>query len=287
MIKIKNLTKKFGKTVVLDNINLNVKASDRIALIGPNGAGKTTLIRIILGQYLCNGELLVFNKNPRHHRVEILDRIGYVPQLPPPIQMNVGELVKFSASLSKKSSVDAICHKADELGLNIEKNFKKPFQKLSGGMKQKLLIALALGRQPDILIMDEPAANLDPQGRQAFFLQLIQSMEKTTMLLSSHRVDEIINLINRIVEVDYGKVVQDEQIDQSEFADKILGCKIILTNEHEAAIRMLKDWGFKNINDEQEFEGSFIGTERLKFLTSISHFANHIQKLNISEQVKT
>jgi len=287
MIKIKNLTKKFGKTVVLDNINLNVKASDRIALIGPNGAGKTTLIRIILGQYLCNGELLVFNKNPRSHRVEILDRIGYVPQLPPPIQMNVGELVKFSASLSKKSSVDAICQKASGLGLNIEKNYKKPFQKLSGGMKQKLLIALALGRQPDILIMDEPAANLDPQGRQAFFLQLIQSMEKTTMLLSSHRVDEIINLINRIVEVDYGKVVQDEQIDQSEFADKTLGCKIILTNEHEAAIRMLKDWGFKNLNDEQEFEGSFIGTERLKFLTSISHFANHIQKLNISEQVKT
>jgi len=287
MIKIKNLTKKFGKTLVLDNINLEVKKSDRIALIGPNGAGKTTLIRIILGQYLCNGELLVFDKNPRRHRVEILDRIGYVPQLPPPIQMNVGELVKFSASLSKKSSVDDICQKADYLGLNIEKNYKKPFQKLSGGMKQKLLIALALGRQPDILIMDEPAANLDPQGRQAFFLQLIQSMEKTTMLLSSHRVDEIINLINRIVEVDYGKVVQDEQIDQSEFADKILGCKIILTNEHEAAIRMLKDWGFKNLNDEQEFEGSFIGTERLKFLTSISHFANHIQKLNISEQVKT
>jgi len=286
MIKIKNLTKKFGKTLVLDNINLNIKDGDRIALIGPNGAGKTTLIRIILGQYLCNGTLLVFNKNPRRHRVEILDRIGYVPQLPPPIQMSVGELVKFSASLSKKSSVDAISQKAGELGLDIGKNYKKPFQKLSGGMKQKLLIALALGRQPDILIMDEPAANLDPQGRQAFFLQLIQSMEKTTMLLSSHRVDEIINLINRIVEVDYGKVIQDEQIDQSEFADKILGCNIILTNNHEAAIRMLKDWGFKNMNGKKEFEGSFIGTERLKFLTSISHFANHIQKLVISEQVK-
>ena len=282
MIKIKNLTKKFGKTVVLDNINLNVKASDRIALIGPNGAGKTTLIRIILGQYLCNGELLVFNKNPRRHRVEILDRIGYVPQLPPRIQMNVGEPVKFSASLSKKSSVDAICHKADELGLNIEKNYKKPFQKLSGGMKQKLLIALALARQPDILIMDEPAANLDPQGRQAFFLQLIRSMENTTMLLSSHRVDEIINLINRIVEIDYGRVVQDERIDRSHFADKMLKCQVTLTQNHEAAIRMLNDWNFKNENGGRKFEGGFIGTERLRFLTSISHFANHIQELNIS-----
>jgi len=282
MIKIKNLTKKFGKTTILDGINLTIKEGDRIALIGQNGAGKTTLIRIILGQYFFNGELSVFDKNPRRHRVEILDRIGFVPQLPPPIQMNVEELVKFSADISRKSSIGAIYQKAAELGLDIGKNVKKPFQKLSGGMKQKLLIALALGRQPDILIMDEPAANLDPQGRQAFFLQLIRSMEKTTMLLSSHRVDEIINLINRIVEMDYGRVVQDERIDQSSFADKMLACRVTLTKNHEAAIRMLKDWGFKNVNGGSEFEGSFIGAERLRFLTSISHFANHIQKLNIS-----
>lgn len=149
-------------------------------------------------------------------------------------------------------------------------------------MKQKLLIALALGRQPDILIMDEPAANLDPQGRQAFFLQLIRSMENTTMLLSSHRVDEIINLINRIIEIDYGRVVQDERIDQTSFADKTLACQVILTKNHEAAIRMLQEWGFKSINGGLAFEGQFIGAERIRFLTSISHFANHIQKLNIS-----
>ncbi|MCP4399076.1 MAG: ABC transporter ATP-binding protein, partial [bacterium] len=175
MIKIKNLTKKFGKTPILDSINLTVKRSDRIALIGPNGAGKTTLIRTILGQYMFDGELAVFDKNPRHHRVEILDRIGFVPQLPPPIQMIVGELVNFSAAISRNSSIEAIHQKAGELGLDIGANVKKPFQKLSGGMKQKLLIAIALARQPEVLIMDEPAANLDPQGRQAFFLQLIQS----------------------------------------------------------------------------------------------------------------
>ena len=282
MIKIKNLTKRFGKTPILDSINLTINRGDRIALIGPNGAGKTTLIRTILGQYLFDGELTVFDKNPRRHRVEILDRIGYVPQLPPPIQMNVGELVNFSAAISPKSSTETICQKASELGLDVEDNLQKPFQKLSGGMKQKLLIALALGRQPDILIMDEPAANLDPQGRQAFFLQLIRSMEDTTMLLSSHRIDEIVNLINRTIEIDYGRVVQDECVDQSSFADKMLDCHIILTKNHEATIRMLKDWGFHNVNGGLAYEGSFIGAERLRFLTSISHFANHIQKLNIS-----
>ncbi len=281
MINIQNLTKKFAKTAVLDNISLSVSKGDRIALIGPNGAGKTTLIRSILGQYVVDGELTVFGKNPCRHRVEILERIGYVPQLPPPIQMSVGELVKFSAGIYPKSSEDEIYKQAAELGLDISKHIKKPFQKLSGGMKQKLLIALALAGQPDILIMDEPAANLDPQARQAFFLQLIRSMENTTMLLSSHRVDEIINLINRIVEMDYGSVVEDERIEQSILGDTMLTGSVILTKQHAGAIKMLKDWKFSNVNGELEFEGSFIGAERLRFLTSISHFANHIQQLNI------
>jgi len=281
MIKVGKLTKKFGKTAVLDGIDLSVKPGDRIALIGANGAGKTTLIRSILGQYTFDGTLTVFDKNPRRHRVEILERIGYVPQLPPPIQMSVGEFVKFSAGINPRSSTEKIHEQAAELGLEIGKHLKKPFQKLSGGMKQKMLIALALAGRPDILIMDEPAANLDPQARQAFFLQLIRSMENTTMLLSSHRVDEIINLINRIVEMDYGQVVQDERIEQSLMADNMLTTTITLTKKHTGAIKMLKEWNFDNGKTELEFEGSFIGAERLRFLTSLSHFANHIQQLNI------
>ncbi len=282
MIRVEKLTKKFGKTAVLDNIELSIGKGDRVALIGPNGAGKTTLIRSILGQYVCDGKMLVFDKDPSRHRVEVLERIGYVPQLPPPIQMSVSELVSFSAAIHPKSSKENIYEQAAELGLDIESHSKKPFQKLSGGMKQKLLIALALAGKPDILIMDEPAANLDPQARQAFFLQLIRSMEDTTMLLSSHRVDEIINLINRIVEMDYGQVVEDERIEQSALADTMLTARVVLTRSHSGAVKLLEEWDFTHVNDGLEFEGGFIGAERLRFLTSISHFANHIQELNIN-----
>lgn len=282
MIEISNLTKRFGKYTAVDQINLKIGRGDRIALIGLNGAGKTTLIRLILGQYLHDGELLVFGKNPRKHRVEILDRIGFVPQIPPPIQMNVGELVSFSAAISYRSSRESIFEKSHELGFEIEANLKKPFLKLSGGMKQKLLIALALSREPEILIMDEPAANLDPQARQAFFLMLLRSMENTTMLLSSHRVDEVINLINRIVEIDHGRIIQDELISESRMADQLLNCQVILTETNDKALQMLQEWNFTKRENGLSFEGSFIGTERLRFMTTISHFANQIKSLNIN-----
>ncbi|MFH2132637.1 MAG: ABC transporter ATP-binding protein [bacterium] len=247
-----------------------------------NGAGKTTLIRIILGQYLFDGELQVFGKNPRKHRVEILDRIGFVPQIPPPIQMSVGELVAFAAAISFRSSRAAIIEKAGVLGFDIESQLRKPFLKLSGGMKQKLLIALALAREPEILIMDEPAANLDPQARQAFFLMLLRSMEKTTMLLSSHRVDEVINLITRIVEIDHGRIIQDEQINQSHMADTQLNCRVILTESNDQATQFLQEWNFRQGENGLAFDGSFIGAERLRFMTTIAHFANQIKSLHIN-----
>ncbi len=266
---------------VLDDISLVIDQGDRVALVGPNGAGKTTLIRTILGEYVFEGELTVFGKNPRYERVQILDRIGYVPQMPPPIQMTVGELITFTAGICKSCTPQDIYQQAEELGLDVKSNMKKPFQKLSGGMKQKMLISLALARKPDILIMDEPAANLDPQARQIFFMQLIRAMGHTTMLLSSHRVDEIVNLISRVIEMDYGKVVRDEQIERSELADKVIACRVVLSESYEPAIKLLRDWKFENVNGGLEFTGRFIGTERFRFLAAISHFAGHIEKLDM------
>ncbi len=281
MIEIENLTKTFGKSSVLDGLNLKIDRGDRIALIGQNGAGKTTLIRVILGQYFHQGQVQVLGKNPRQNRVEILDKIGFVPQLPPPLQMSVKELIAFSTKVSRRSSLEKVHRYAEDLGLDTRADSGKFFQKLSGGMKQKLLIALALAREPEILIMDEPAANLDPQGRQAFFLQLMKAMKNTTMLLSSHRVDEVLNLINRIIEMDHGRIVKDDRIAHTALADKMLSCTVSFVSPNESAARVLDDWNFRIANGGTEFAGAFIGADRLRFLTAISNFANHIEKLNI------
>jgi ABC-2 type transport system ATP-binding protein len=211
MIKVNNLSKTFKKQEVIKNLNIEFKEGEKIALIGQNGAGKTTLIRCILGQYIFDGDLEVFNLNPRTNRQEILQNIGFVPQTPPPLKMTVGELLNFFTKLTNTPK-EKFIELAHSMGLSIEDNFKKPFFKLSGGMKQKLLIAFAIGRQPKILLLDEPSANLDPQAREILFNKLHEFRKDSLMILSSHRMDEIKTLVNRVVEMDLGNIVLDKVV---------------------------------------------------------------------------
>ena len=156
MIRCENLSKTFRRARVLDGINLDIALGERIALIGSNGAGKTTLIRCLLGEYIHDGTVTIDGRSPRTERTAVLGSIGFVPQLPPPLKMPVGQLIEFSAALSgaDPGHIDAI---AGRLGLDVTDIRARPFIKLSGGMKQKLLIAIALGRDAKLLIMDEPA----------------------------------------------------------------------------------------------------------------------------------
>ena len=208
LIHIENLTKFFKKQEVLHNLSIDLNQGDRISLSGPNGAGKTTLLRCILGHYLHEGNLDVLGMNPRKQHQECMQQIGFVPQIPPPIEMTVKEMLGFFSKLSNtpQENFIEITHK---LGLEIEENYSKPFYKLSGGMKQKLLIAFALGRKPKILLMDEPSANLDPKARDVLFDSLGKVDQNTLMILSSHRFNEVSKLANRFIEMDLGKVVED------------------------------------------------------------------------------
>lgn len=211
IIKIRNLAKSFKKQCVIDQLSVDFNGDDRIALIGQNGAGKTTLIRCILGQYNYEGSLEVMGMNPRKSRKLILQDIGFVPQTPPPIKLTVRELISFVEKTSK--TPEAEFYKiSNELGLDIKDNLGKPFYKLSGGMKQKLLISFALGRKVKILLLDEPSANLDPQAREILFDHLKNYAPNTLMILSSHRMEEIGDLINRVIEMDLGKIVLDKII---------------------------------------------------------------------------
>jgi ABC-2 type transport system ATP-binding protein len=212
MIEIDNLTKKFGKTVSLDNVTVSFNRGDAIALMGANGAGKTTLIRLIMGYYHpTSGQVRINGLDPIEERVDILHNVSFVPQLPPPIKLSLSELVTY---ICKSSGVkrELIYYYANEMKLDIEPNINKSFFKLSGGMKQKFLIAVSLAKESDIMIYDEPTANLDPKARDDFY-RLIKEKERDKLsLFVTHRIEEVEDIVNRQIYMDLGKITSDETI---------------------------------------------------------------------------
>jgi ABC-2 type transport system ATP-binding protein len=212
MIKISNLTKKFGSHISLDNVNCEFNKNEAIALMGANGAGKTTLIRSILGYYHPdNGEVLINGQSPIKDRTKVLQDISFVPQLPPPIKLSIDELIQY-VSISAKVDRELIMHYSNEMKLDINANMNKSFFKLSGGMKQKMLIAISLAKKSDIIIYDEPTANLDPKARDDFYRLLKQNEEEKVLLFVTHRLEEVKDLVNRQIYMDLGKIVSDDKI---------------------------------------------------------------------------
>ncbi len=212
MIKIDNLTKRFGSHISLDNVSIQFDKNDHIAIMGPNGAGKTTLIRSIMGYYHPNsGEVLINGLNPIKNRTKVLDSISFVPQLPPPIKLSLNELMKY---IQASSNVDIaeIIHYANEMKLDINANLNKSFFKLSGGMKQKMLIAISLAKKSEIIIYDEPTANLDPKARDDFYRLLEKNEKEKISLFVTHRLDEVKDIVNRQIYMDLGKVISDERV---------------------------------------------------------------------------
>jgi len=212
LVSARGVSKRFMGTKVLDNVTLDIARGDRIAMMGPNGAGKTTLVRAMLGFYhIDSGQIRVNGHDPVKARVEVLQNISFIPQLPPPVKLSIEEMLLYverSSQIPRKK----IFEESERMELSLRQHLSKPFFKLSGGMKQKLLIAIALSKKSDLLIFDEPTANLDPKGREKFYDLLSEIDKNCSTLFITHRLDEIEGLVNRKIYMDLGKVVEDEKV---------------------------------------------------------------------------
>ncbi len=282
MIIFNRVSKRFNRVEVLANINLNIDRGDRVALVGSNGAGKTTLIRCLLGEYHCLGEVRVNARDPRQHRTEILKRVGFVPQISPPLRMPVGHLIQFAAGVCDSDPARMLAI-SDQLGLDVRTIQRKPFNKLSGGMKQKLLISIALGRDCDLLVLDEPAANLDPEARHTFFQLLAQRQQRAAMLISSHRLDEVAALVNRVVELDQGRIVLDDHVADQVDMTSLLDCRLTLTRANAAFTETVREWGFTDAGEGVVWEGQVSGPDRLRFLGVLSRYAALLKGIQLEE----
>lgn len=207
-IRMRGVVKRYGEHAVLRGVDLDIADGDRIALVGPNGSGKSTLLRIVMGLLTFEGEVAIDGRDPFRHRNELAHRVAYVPQVAPNLGTTVIELIRAIADL-RAIAEERVAKVAHRLSLDVDAVRGRSFRALSGGMKHKLLIALALATDASLFILDEPTASLDEASRGVFADLLAHVPKEATVLLCSHRTDDICQLAQRTVRLVEGRVVFD------------------------------------------------------------------------------
>ncbi len=205
MIEFTHLTKWYGKFAAVDNLTLAVQPQEAVALWGVNGAGKTTAIKCLLGLLRFDGQITVGGYDVRHQGRAARQLIGYVPQeLAFYKEMTTVDMAHFYARL-KDAPAARINPVLAQVGLDDHRT--KRVGALSGGMKQRLALALALLSDPPVLVMDEPTSNLDTAARSQLLHLLLQVKHAgKTIIFSSHRIEEVETLADKVAVMEHGRL---------------------------------------------------------------------------------
>lgn len=207
-VEARSLSKSFGAVQALDRVDFSIQSGARVALIGPNGSGKSTLVRAIAGLLRFEGQLLLDDVSPQDEQARVSQQIAYVPQSAPLLAAPVREVVRALASV-RGHSVAGVEEVALTLGLDVREVAHIPLRGLSGGMRQKLLLAIALASRAELVMLDEPTASLDPSSRERFFACFEPRLGDATVLLCSHRLEEVRQLVDHVLTLEEGRIVYD------------------------------------------------------------------------------
>ena len=254
MIEVRNLTKRYGSNIALDDISFSVEEGTVLGFLGPNGAGKSTTMNIITG-YLSasDGSVTVDGLDTLDHPNEVKRKIGYLPEQPPLYQdMTVKEYLNFmyelkKVTLPKKKHIDEICSL-----VKIENVYGRLIANLSKGYRQRVGIAQALLGNPPVLILDEPTVGLDP--KQIIEIRsLVQNLGRShTVILSSHILPEVQAVCERVVVINNGRLVADGTPDNLSQE---------MTGNHKLIVRMA--------GREQEIRSGLLGLNRVREVASL------------------
>lgn len=232
MIELKNVTKKYGDFIAIDNISFKIEKGDIVGLLGENGAGKTTIMKLITGltDPTC-GEIFVNGEKITNKTKKI---IGYMPENTPLYHdLTVKEFINYMSelkSIKRKNRKNEVERLIKELGLENVKN--KIIKNLSKGYKQRVSMAGALVGNPEIIILDEPTVGLDP--KQIIEIRnLIKNLRKEhTILFSSHILSEVNQLCKKIIVVHQGKIIFEDNSENILEKDERCSLIVILEDEH-------------------------------------------------------
>ena len=284
MIRFHQVSKRFGVVQAVDGVSLTINPGERVALIGTNGSGKTTLIRALCGLLRIDGRIEVFGTDVAKHPQLALRSLAYMPQLAPPLDAPVRELVRAFAALRGKT-VAQVSARSQRLGLDLEAVAKTRVRDLSGGMKQKLLAALALASDAPVLVCDEPTANLDASARAAFFDEVNARPAPAILVLCSHRVEEVRHLVDRVIELQDGRVVEDGSL--ASVLSHLRAFRVDLSFRDAAAgdaeTAQLEARGFQRVGSGH-FQGRFAQTAKVELLGRlVSTYGDRLLDLSVTE----
>ncbi len=224
MIKITGLTKRFGKTTALDNLNMEVSPGTIYGLIGPNGAGKTTAMSILATLMLPDqGTAMVDGLSVISAPVAVREKIGYMPDFFGVYDgLKTGEYLDFFAAAYyiPEDKRKALIAELLEL-VNLADQYNSYVDLLSRGMKQRLALARCLLHDPKVLILDEPASGLDPRARAELkeIIKQLRSMQKT-VLISSHILPELAEICDQVGIMEKGKLIASGSVEEITATDK-------------------------------------------------------------------
>jgi ABC-2 type transport system ATP-binding protein len=213
VVVVQNLTRRFGAATALDNVSLSVRRGTVFGLVGANGAGKTTLIRHILGLYGADaGSVRVFGRDPVVDPAGVLGRIGYVSEEHDlPGWMRVWELMRYTQAFFARWDAGY----AEELRRRFELDREARIKDLSKGQRARAGLLVALAHRPELLLLDEPSAGLDPLVRRDILEAIVRAIadEGRTVLFSSHLLHEVERVSDHVTMINGGKIVFSAPLD--------------------------------------------------------------------------
>ena len=213
IVSARNLSKRFGTTVALDNINLDIQPGRIVGLVGPNGAGKTTALKAILGLAEFEGELSVLGLDPRNDRNQLMQQVCFIADVAVlPRWITVDEVVDFVGGVHPRFS-------RDKCKAFLAKTKLKPTQRvreLSKGMIVQLHLALVMSIDAKLLVLDEPTLGLDILYRKEFYQSLLSDYfdEEKTIIVTTHQIEEIEHILTDLLFIRDGKIVLDATMEQ-------------------------------------------------------------------------
>ena len=249
-IEVKNISKSYGNQKALDNISFSVKKGEIVGFLGPNGAGKSTLMKILTTYINADeGDAKVNNFDVLNQQKQVQQSVGYLPEHNPLyLDLYVREYLEFNADVYKvaKSRIEEVINLT---GLSSESH--KKISQLSKGFRQRVGLANALLHNPAILILDEPTTGLDP-NQLLEIRNVIKNVGKDkTVFLSTHIMQEVEAICDRVIIINNGKIVADKKLDKLISADKeqIIEVEFDYKIEEEAIARIPHLKSYKNVHD--------------------------------------